>query len=183
MNQNKRSFNDLAVKYVNREEKERVLGRYHSSEIFSILKGYLTPQDFFKPRPKDLTAAKRILVGIAMENQLTDIFKETGIEFKTQQKKEQTIATEQGDITLVAQLDYEFNGWILETKFSFGGKIENYYPQLCCYEKIFNKPVKLGILSVPFNLKIIDYKADDKLWSAIINKLKSFHEEVKLCQQ
>ncbi len=169
-------LNKLFTQYVNRKEKERTKGRYYSSELTGIIKGYLTPQKWLNPDPIDLLGAKRILTGVAFEEMLTKVFEETGVDFKPQVKKEIKIE----DITLVAKLDFLFPTWILETKYNFGGRIENYYPQCEAYHRIFQLPVKIGIFSAPFNIKYIDYEPSDKRWQIIQNTLINFHN--RICQ-
>ncbi len=171
----------LLLKYVNQEHEPRQIGRYWSSEIYQILKGKLTPKNFFKQKDIDITGARNIISGIAFEAQLKDIFEKTGVKFKygDEIKREVKITD---DIILVVKPDFEFEDWVLETKYptQIREGISPWYQfQLESEYRATNKPVKLGIFSYPFDVKYIPYQPDDKRWELIKQTLIEFDNKLK----
>ena len=173
-------INQLMKNYVHREHKERVYGRYHASEIGSIMGGWKKPEDFFKPNKIELKGCKMILVGCAMEDQLTKIFKYNKVDCKTQLKRVIKIDEE---ISIVVKPDYIFDDFIIETKFPFSeisSEVpDRYKAQLECEHRAFKKKVYLGVLTSPFDLRLLPYKESDKLWQEIQEVLKVYHKKVK----
>jgi len=163
-----------------REEHEREIGRYWSSELYAIIKGYLKPEDFFKKKEINLSGCQMILTGEAMEEKLRKLFEKQGIAFQAQVKREIKINDE---ITLVVQNDFEFSDFIIETKFPFkpvGDRIpERYAYQLEAEYRASYKTVYLGILSIPFDVRLIKYIPSQKRWQKIKRSLKSFHSQLK----
>ena len=171
---------DLFIKYVNSGHKEREISRYWATDIYSIIKGHLTPKNFFKKKDIDLTGAKNIISGMAYEAQLKDIFEKTGVKFKygDEIKREMEI----DDITLVVKPDFEFEDWVLETKYPTKkreGISEWYQYQLECEYRATGKPVKLGVFSYPFDIKYIKYQPNDKRWELIKKTLIEFDKKLK----
>jgi len=171
----------ILKEYVNRGDRPRKIGRYWSSEIQYIKKGYVTPESFFDNKEIDIGGCRLICTGIAMEDLLTKIFEEQGVECKMQEKKVIKIGKE---IELVVKPDFVFDDFVLETKFPFSmvqpGKIpERYLYQLECEHRAFNKPVYAGFFSVPFNLTFEQYPASKRRWSNIQKIVVKFHNEVK----
>ena len=166
---------ELLLEFVNREKRERTIGRFYASELNSIIKGYLTPKLWLNSKPIDLRGARMILTGQMAEDKLTEIFKETKVDCECQVKKELEIAE---GIVVVSKPDYVFEDFILETKFNFSGKLDGYYAQCESYYQTFKKPVKIGILSVPFDLRLVDYKPSKLRWSAIVKKITEFNKRI-----
>ena len=81
-------------------------------------------------------------------------------------------------ITIVVKPDFIFPDWILETKYNFSGRYDNYQYQLEAQYRAFNKPVKLGIFSAPFNIEFIDFKPSEQRWELIKKSLLTFHTKV-----
>lgn len=175
---------ELLLKYVNRGDfRPRKIGRYWATDVSSIMKGYLTPRSFFEKREINLSGTRMILTGQAMEAQLQKILEETELfDIKYQEKKEIKITNE---IVLVVKTDFTFeNKFVLETKFPFSPvKMDQipqrYLHQLECEYRAFYLPVYLGVLTIPFNLKLIPYVPSKRRWKNIQRILEDFHEKVK----
>lgn len=169
---------ELFLAFVNREQgHERIIGRYWASEISSIRKGYLKPQDFFKKKEIDLQGAKNILSGIAFERQFKEILWETGKEFQ-EPTKELKIGK---DIIIVVKPDFLFKDKVLETKFpvSLTKEIpEKWKDQLECEYRAFKKPTYLGIFSHSFDIGYFRYEPSKERWESIQEIIKDFHSEL-----
>jgi len=176
-------INELFYNYINREQKEpRIFGRYFASEIYSIIKGYLTPQNFFEPQKVNLDGCRMMITGSAFESMLNQIFSEMKVDYEYQVKKEYQLNEE---IILVAKPDFVFPNFIVETKFPFTAIKNNEIPlryqyQLESYYRVFDyKEVYLGVLSVPFDVKLIRYTPNKFRWGQIVRALEKFHLELK----
>ena len=178
-------ISEVIKKSVNeREDHERQIGRYWSSELYAIIKGYLKPEDFFRKKEIDLTGCQMILVGEAMEAKLRELLEKQNIDFQAQVKRELKINNE---ITLVVQNDFEFPNFVIETKFPFS-PIKNEIPARYAYQleaeaRASQKQVYLGVLSIPFDLRLIPYYPSKKRWEIIKRSLIKFHNALKLCQK
>jgi len=149
-------FDEILLRYANQKHEPRQIGRYWSSEIYSILKGKLTPKNFFEPKQIDITGARNIISGMAFEAQLKDIFEKTGVKFKYGDEIKREIKITD-DIVLVSKPDFEFEDWVLETKYPT--KTRQGIPEWWLYQleseyRATNKPVKLGVFSYPFDVNI-----------------------------
>lgn len=178
-------FPEILEKYYNddREEHERKIGRYWASDIYSILKGYLKPKNFFNKKPIDLKGAGMIATGEAFEDKLKKIFDVVDIDYEYQAKKEIQI---DDDIVLVVKPDFVFEHAVLETKFPFRsfplnteGIPERYLYQLECEYRAFYLPVYLGVFTIPFNLTTIEYIPSKLRWKKIIRTLRDFDKELR----
>jgi len=172
---------DLIVKYVNRNNHQRQKNRYWSSDIYSLIKGHLTPSNYFEPKTIDIEGARNIISGMAYESQWKEILEKTGVKFKygDEIKREMKITDE---ITLVVKPDFEFDNWVLETKYPTKEReeIPEWYLYLLeCEFRACQKNVKLGIFSYPFAIKYVPYKPDDKRWDLIQKTLIEFHNKLK----
>ena len=163
---------------------ERNIGRYWSSEIHSMIKGYLKPEKFFEKSKIDKRGQQMIAVGEMAEDKLKDIFDRAGVDYEYNIKTEMDL----GDgITLVVKPDFIFKDFIIETKFPFrlfpltpAGIPERYKFQLEAEYRSLYKQVYLGVLSIPFDLKLIPYTPSKMRWRKIQDTLTEFHK--KLCQ-
>jgi len=173
-------IDDLVVKYLNRKKYERQLGRYNASEVYSIIKGETTPENFFEIKNVDEYGAKCISTGIAMENYLTKVFTEMEANCEFQVKKEIKINNE---IVLVAKPDFVFKDFIIETKCpnKLFTDIPIWYTyQLESYYRAFYLPVYLGrITAQPFSVRLISYIPSKLRWSKIQRTLVEFHTKLK----
>ena len=173
------NIDDLIRKYVNKET-ERTFGRYNSSELYAILKGYTKPEDFFKARDIDYYGSKLISEGVAIEDYLSKVFKETNVDCEYQIKKEIKINDE---IILVAKPDYIFKNFIIELKRpkEINEKVpEKWAYQLEAYYRGFYLPVLLWQVSYPLTIKQTEFTPSKQRWEKIKKMLVGFHEKVKL---
>jgi len=168
--------------FLNRgDKKSREVGRYWSSEIHAILKGYLTPQSFFDAKEIDSIGAARILSGMAFESMLHLVYKKQNIKYEKGGKKELQITPE---ITLVVKPDFIFEDRVIETKFperlpeKKNEVPDKYKYQLECEYQAYKLPVVLGLFSHPFSVEFIPYKNSERRWSNIVKGLVAFHEEL-----
>jgi len=172
---------NIITEFVNKGDHPRKIGRYWSSEVQYIKKGYVTPENFFGKTDIDIGGCRLILTGMAMEDMLTKIFEDQKVECKMQEKRVLKIGKE---IELVVKPDFVFEDFVVETKFPFSlvkpGMIpERYLYQLECEYRAFRKPVYAGFFSVPFNLTFEPYAPSNRRWSNIQKILVKFHNEVK----
>ena len=164
------------------EAHKRQIGRYWSSEINGIKSGYVTPQNFFEEKEKNISSCRLILSGIAMEDMLTKIFTAQKVDVIPQEKKEIKINDE---IVLVVKPDFVFPNMVIETKFPFSiseSKTipERYLYQLECTHQAYpDKKVYVGLFSIPFNVELIEYIPSPKRWKNIQALIVAFHEELK----
>jgi len=172
---------ELFLRYVNQDQHPRIAGRYFASELYQILKGKLTPKNFFEPKQIDITGARNIISGMAFEAQLKDIFEKTGVKFKYGDEIKREIKITD-DIVLVSKPDFEFEDWVLETKYPTHERQEIppwYELQLESEYRATNKPVRLGIFSYPFDVTYIKYQPDDKRWELIKQTLIEFDKKLR----
>jgi hypothetical protein len=171
---------DIFLGYVNkkREGHERQIGRYWASELGAICNGWLTPEHFFEEKEKPVDGAKMILTGIAMEDMLHKIFKEMKVDYNYQERQELKINDE---IVITIKPDFVFKDFVIETKFPFSEITDTskYAHQLEVEYRTFQKKVYLGVLSVPFDLRLMEYIPSKLRWDNIMKKVIKFHEELK----
>lgn len=122
-----------------------------------------------------------MLTGIAMENMLTKIIKESNVKCIFQEKKNIKINDE---INLVVMPDFVFDDVIWETKFPFWLNDYNIIPkryeyQLECEYRVFDKPIILGLFINPFDIKLLKYEPSIDKWNEIKKLLINFHNQLK----
>ena len=174
-------IDDIILSYINKDKYNRKLGRYWATDIYSIKKGYTTPENFFKSNDIGIDGCKMILTGKANEEILTKLFKKMKVDFIPQDKKEIKINKE---IILVVKPDFVFPDYIIETKYPFSmtktKKIpERYYDQLEAEYRAYNKTVYLGLISSPFNVVLLEYTPSKRRWNNIQKLLIDFHDKLK----
>ncbi|MEM5871467.1 MAG: hypothetical protein QW051_01200 [Candidatus Aenigmatarchaeota archaeon] len=176
--------NELILNYINSEKKPREVGRYWATDIYPILKGYLTPKNFFTYKEIDLKGASNILSGEAYETKWKEILEFNRVKFKYGEEAKKEIVI--GDkIILVVKPDFEFENWVLETKCpaketKFISEIpEKWIYQLECEHRATNKPVYLGIFSHPFSLTYYSYKPSLARWNLIQKTLIEFDTKLR----
>lgn len=178
-------FQQLIKQFVNsREKRPRKIGRYWATDILPIMKGEITPENFLIGRKEvDLEGAKMIATGIFMEQGLREIFTKCGVlgEFDDKKTKKEIKIT--SDITLVTTPDFVLSDKVIETKFPFGLMKKDEIPdrykyQLECEYRAYYKRTYLGVLSIPFNLTLIEYFPSQWRWRQIQNLLIEFHKKV-----
>lgn len=175
-------FYQLLVNYVNKNSHPRVLGRYWATDIYKIIKGQLTPENFFQQNPiVDIPSLGRIIDGMSNEAILKDIFDYNQVDFKYGDEVVREIPIDD-EITLVVKPDFEFPDFVMEVKNPTkerDGIPEWYIYQLECEYRACLKPVKLGVFIHPFYLNLKDFTPDDERWQFIIKTLKQFHKQLK----
>jgi hypothetical protein len=172
-------LNNLFIKYVNQPH-ERTYGRYYASELYSIIKGYLKPQDFWKAKDIDIDGAKNILRGEAYETKLKEILEFNKVDFKygDEIKYELPINDE---IILVVKPDFELKDFVIETKFPIRDvqEIPEKWKYQCEAEyRATKKPVIVGVFNNIFDIRFIDYKPSALTWKKIQTALINFHSKV-----
>lgn len=172
-------INDLLLSYVNREQRPRKLHRYWATDVYKIIKGYLTAGNFFLQKPIDITGAKNIISGEAYESKWKEILEANKIEFQYGDKIKREIKIKQ--IVLVVKPDFEMNNWVLETKYPT--KPTNEIPdkwvyQLECESRATKKKVYLGVFEYPFYIRYFEYKPSDKRWEDIQQTLINFDKKL-----
>jgi hypothetical protein len=166
----------ILSEYVNHNGKERKVGRYYSSEIGQIVKGYFKPEQFFIKKKIDKKGVGNILSGMSFEAELKRALDFSKVKYTHEPKKELQI----DDFVIVVKPDFEFEDKILETKFpvSLGNPadyLERYKHQLELQHRVFKKDLYLGIFSHPFTLKTYKYQPSDDTYEEIIKAVKKFH--------
>lgn len=159
--------------------RERVLGRYNSSEIYAIIANYKKPENHFKPDPIKEEHQEIVLRGMAIEAMLADILKDDCMCGENQGKYELKIDEE---ITIVVKPDFEWKTEVWETKYPREMVYEiprKWKYQLECQYRATKKPVKLMVFGEPFNITEIPYTPSDETWEEIIKKIKNYHKRVK----
>jgi hypothetical protein len=63
-------------------ENHRKVGRYNSSDIYNIIKGEITPENYFGNRELDATGLKNIWRGISIEQQFGKDLEKLGYKLK-----------------------------------------------------------------------------------------------------
>lgn len=167
-------IDELLVGYFEKKTRQRQIGRYWASEVNSIIKGYLKPEDFFKERVLDPEGASNIHSGIAFEAHFHTILGD-------RHEKDVKKIIKLGDIELVVVPDFLFEDMLIETKFPvkpLDEIPERYKYQLECEYRAFNLPTYLGVFSHPFNVVFHPYKPSARRWQTIQDKLKEFHDEL-----
>lgn len=177
------TINDLIEKWVNRDFETkplREIGRYWASDIYKILKGELTPENFFDREPIDEKGSGYIVSGIIAEDGLKKILDDMGADYQGQVKKEMKLSDE---ISLVIKPDFVFKDFILEVKCP--GRVPDDIPpwyqcQLEAYHRGFYLPVYLGIITHhPFYVKQMYYCPSKARWNKIVNIISEFHQKLK----
>jgi len=174
-------ISELLIKYLQKrgENHQREIGRYWASDIYKILGGWLTPDNFFQESQYDKKSVGMIFTGMATEAMLERVFREMNVNFEPQVKKELKIGDE---ITLVVVADFVFPNFLIETKHLFkddGGIPKKYLYQLEAQYQAFQKPVYLGKLKTPFDLELFKYTPSKGRWETIQKVLIDFHQKLK----
>ena len=173
-------LSELLLKYHNQKEEEpRQIGRYYASELYKIIKGEITPENFFEKKVIDERSCKFICEGLAVEDFLTKVFTETGVDFEPQVKKEIQITDE---IVLVAKPDFCFKTFIAELKRpnEIKEEIPVWWAYQCeAYYRAFYLPVHLWQWYYPCGIKELIYVPSKWRWDKIKTTLVQFHNNLK----
>lgn len=177
---------ELLEKQVNGKNKERVLGRYYASELNTILKGYVKPENFFKPRRIEENK-KEVMYGMDKELCLANTFHELNINClcgKEQAKYELKVDDE---ITIVTKPDFLFPEMTWETKApinwnDFTRIKPSYVYQLECEYRATKRKTYLGYFSSEQYRRLpilVEYLPSDETWNEIVKKIKLYHNKIK----
>ena len=167
--------------YVNRERKDRVIGRYWASEIYKIKKGYMSPKDFFTKRIiEEEVSIGNICQGIAGENFIKCVLDENKVPYTSQSPIEITL---ENGIIVSGKADFQFNNGVFEVKAPtrpLEEIPERYKDQLEAYWQAFKLPVYLCELKFnPFNVSVWPYESEPGRWEQSIEHLAKFHKKVQ----
>lgn len=176
-------LSELINNYVNKDKEHeshvRKIGRYWSSDINSIEKGYLRVSNFFERKEVDELGCQRIITGLMFENKLKDIFEANDVKLDYQAKSELKVNDE---IVIVVKPDFLFEKFLIETKFPFSPSDEvipqRYTYQLECQYRAFNRKVYLGKFSCPFDMTLYEYTPSDERWQEIQDILIKFNKKL-----
>jgi hypothetical protein len=174
------TLDKILSEYVNHSDREREVGKYYSSEVGSIIKGYLKPEDFFNKRKIDNKGVKNILSGRAFEAEFKRALDHSKIEYEHEPKK----YIEFEGISISVKPDFIIGDRIIECKFPVRmgtpeEYLERYEHQMECQYRAFGKDVYLGLFSHPFTIKTYKFEPCDKRFELIKEELLKFHNKIK----
>ena len=169
----------LLKNYLNsREKRPRKIGRYHSSELYSIITGKLKPEDFFKPKTFDLQVCRNIYEGEIREKALSILLRFNKILMKEQVKDVLKIK----DFEIVCVADFTFEDRILECKAPgiMPDSIKPWnYPQLEIQHRLFNLPVYIIYIKERFDYRVFKYTPNNEFYQEILKRVEEFHIKLK----
>lgn len=177
--------NQWIVNWCNRpnDEHKRKVGEYYCSEIWSMEKGYLKPEDFFKTDKKNLEGACNIAGGIGDEAMLETILSDLKVPHEHEPKKYIQLAK---GIRLAVKPDFVFKDFVLETKSPnrpTSAVPAKWKYQLEAEYQAFKKPVYLGIFrnhpTRRFSLAVYQYQQSDDIYAKIIKIVKDFDKRLR----
>jgi len=174
----KDSFPELEEKLkekIEKEQKERKIGRYYASELYSYFTNKIPPEKYLEPQVHSLDELQRMYFGEIIHLGIQNLF-----DFK---EKKYEIKIEP-DITLVCKIDLELpNGEIIELKTREDLELDflpiwwNY--QLQAYLRA-KKLERMRIYVVGWGLSRREFvvRQDEKVWQYIVQNLKNYHNKV-----
>jgi len=174
--------NKAILNYVNLRDKgkhKREIGHYYCSEIYSIIKGYLKPEDFFTEKQIYMYSCENISSGFAYENYLQKVLEFNKADCKYQERTEIKI----DDFSITVKPDFLFPNMLWETKCPdkpMADEIPDKWKyQLEAEYQAFKKPTYLGIFRKHPILTLIEYKQSDRVWKFAVSKVAEFHKKLK----
>jgi hypothetical protein len=181
------TLNEAKYRYLNRldeEPKERVFGRYNSSELYSIIAGYQKPEDHFKHKTIERSErypdqVELVLRGMFIEDGYNKMLKDKCKCGDNQSKYEYKINDE---ITIVVKPDFEFENEVWEMKCPREMVYEiprKWKYQLEMESRATNKPVKLMVIGNMLNEIQIPYEPSDKTFEEIKKAIIKYHKKIK----
>ena len=163
-------------------DKQREIGKFHASEIWSIYKGYTNPTNFFKQKPADKQGMKNMALGVALEDWLNKVLTEEGVEFVDQERFELEVAP---GVWISGKTDFSFPDHILETKCPHDlvkGIPDKWRFQMECYHRASGKPVYLGVFDKSNETEEIisfyKYEPNDAIWETIKETVTIFNNKL-----
>ncbi|MCD5384865.1 MAG: hypothetical protein LRZ94_00935 [Candidatus Pacebacteria bacterium] len=158
------------------EQKERKLGRYHSSEIWGLLNNRVPVKKFFKPRVFTEQEMKIMYWGTIIHSGIAKLF-------NFEEKKYEIKIDD--EITIVCKIDLELGNDIFEFKTTEDidkySTLPDWYNLQCqCYLKAKKlKEMKLYIIGWGFARKLFKVQFDENRWNNIVEGIKDYHEKIK----
>lgn len=159
----------------------RIRGRYNASELWAIANGYLTPEQYFSPKPRTVNDFMKMWSGIIVHEQVQKLLG---------QDKEKKVEYKRDGVTLVAKADYlpgdiQDEVWEIKTSETEIDKAKPWFKyQTRLYCTMFNK--KRGVIYQPvfsrdglFLRDIGTVERDDDWFEKQIQVLLKFNEEVE----
>ena len=105
-------FNDYKDYGNAQEKREKFIGRFSATDLYGIIKGITTPEEFFNAPRMNKEGSENCLRGNGVEYTVGLKYEAMGAKFDTQIKREIII----DDLTFVAIADFHFGDKILECK-------------------------------------------------------------------
>jgi len=181
------TLKEKKYRYLNRLDeplKERVLGRYNSSDLYSIIAGYKKPEDHFKedtikPSERYPDQVELVLRGMFIEDGYNKILKNDCKCGDNQSKYEYKINE---DITIVVKPDFEWEKEVWEMKCPREMVYEiprKWKYQLEMEYRATNKPVSLMVVGDMLNEVLIPYEPSDKTFEEIKNKIIKYDKKIR----
>lgn len=172
-------ISELLTNYVNKEEKERTIGKYYASEINQIIKGYTTTTNFLKRKLIEGEGVNKIISGIAFEEMLEKIFVQQKVDHQYNPRYELKVSE---DIVITCKPDFEFPDRVWETKYCFDKDwdyiMSTYQYQLECEHRATNKDVYVALFSSPFNLTVKKFQPSEVRWETAKKVVTDFHNKL-----
>jgi hypothetical protein len=176
------NFNTERLQYGNRGDKHiKKIGRFSATDLYGIIKGKTTPEEFLNRPQMDEKGSLNCLRGDTIEYGVSQVWKRSGAKFDTQVKREIIV----DDLTFVAVADFHFGDKILECKSpeKFTGQKDYNKYQCELQYRIFNVPIYIGYYNfIDGNLTEQGsylYAPNERLWQTIQRHCKDFNELLK----
>lgn len=171
---------NVIIRPIKNDKHKREVGKFWASELNSIIKGYITPKNYFDEKDIDDRGSINIFYGEALESYLGVKFIAHKIITEPQVRKEIKI----DDLVLVVKPDF-VGEVVIECKCPekpITEIPERYKYQLEAEFQAFQKPVYL--LSFQRPIVMYKYEPSAKRWLEIQLKLKDFNKKLlKLCNK
>jgi len=158
------------------EKHERKIGFYYASELYAIIKGYLTPENFFKKKEINDTGIENIFWGEALEAYFGKCCEWHNIDAKPQERYELKV---NDDIMITVKPDFVFPDYAIEWKCPVKPLNEipdRYFPQLEAEYQAVKKPLYLGVFQRPITFFL--YEPSEERWEQIKNEVIKFHNRL-----
>jgi hypothetical protein len=161
-----------------KDKHQRKVGVYYSSDLGSILNGWMKPEDFWKEKEFTEEATNKILTGIFLEEGLKEILKES--KAKCEYQKRYEVELTEG-IRVVVKTDFEFPDVVWETKWSaktMNECLKNYEYQLEAQYRATGKAIYLVKFKIPFDIEESLFIPSEERWEKIKREMAKFHKKL-----
>jgi len=173
------TINELTIKWLNRDTGHgpRIAGHFWPTDIHKIRQGYLKPCNFFKSKPINNDEAVSLITrGIALEDFLLKVFKETKAKVEHHKKFE----LDCGDFVISGEMDFLLKDKVIECKYPRERCYEipdRYLDQMTAYHMATGLDVYL--CEFPFPVKLHKLIPDKKRWKENLELLRDFNNQLK----